>query len=82
MNEKKVLLPSKTSHKKLLIFDLDETLVHCTHRDAVKDEADIFLDIVTAKSTITAGFNIRKGAVECLREAGKHFEVCVFTASV
>ena len=82
VDSKKVKLQRKTGHRKVIIFDLDETLVHCTHRDADPSKADVFLDIVTPKSTVKAGFNIRLDAIECLREAGKYFEVVVFTASV
>ena len=75
-------MEKKTEHKKLILFDLDETLVHCTHRDEDPTKADVFCDIQTPNSKINAGFNIRQGARECLREAGKLFEVVVFTASV
>lgn len=86
VREKEVTLEKKTEHRKLMIFDLDETLVHCTFQDdpTAKANSDIFLEVKNPrnKSSSKAGFNIRPGARECLLEAQKHFEVVVFTASM
>lgn len=66
---------------RLLLFDLDETLIHCTHKDADPSNADVYLDIKVGENTLNAGFNVRKYAKEVLVEASKYFDVAVFTAS-
>lgn len=86
VREKEVTLNMKTEHRKLMIFDLDETLVHCTYQDApaAKADSDVFLEVKNPRSSSSskAGFNIRPGARECLLAAQEHFEVVVFTASM
>lgn len=73
-----LLRPIGYEQRKTLIFDLDETLVHCVGNNP----GDISLPIrfPTGKTLIT-GVNIRPFAIECLLEASKRFEVIVFTAS-
>jgi Dullard-like phosphatase family protein len=80
--QKKVFLPKKPAHKdkKSIIFDLDETLIHCN------ESADIPSDVVLPirfphGEIIEAGINIRPYAIEILKEMSQHFEVIVFTAS-
>ena len=72
----------KPNTKKLLIFDLDETLAHCVRKENPESPSDIFLPI-TMKSgrQLKPGFNIRPQTKELLEFANKHFEVAVFTAS-
>jgi len=86
ISEKEVTFERKTNNRKLMIFDLDETLVHCTYQDSQdkKARSDVFLDIKNPRSNSTskAGFNIRPFAKECLQAAHEHFEVVVFTASM
>jgi FMN phosphatase YigB (HAD superfamily) len=61
------------NHKKLLIFDMDETLIHCVD-DIEKEESDIILEInFPDEETVYAGINIRPYIMECLTEAKKHF---------
>ena len=67
-------LPELPEGRKTLVFDLDETLVHCTSEDP---DATLALPGSLKK----VGVKIRPFAVECLREASKLFEVAVFTAS-
>lgn len=66
----------------MVVFDLDETLVHCIFRDEVNDEADVFIDItmINGKTTNT-GFNIRPYWKELMDEIKKDWEIVVFTAS-
>jgi len=66
-----VLLPSTSL--KTIVFDLDETLVHCC------DEGDYEINIPTA--SISARMNVRPFAQTCLKEASQLFEVVMFTAS-
>jgi CTD small phosphatase-like protein 2 len=69
------------TQKKLLIFDMDETLIHCVD-DVEKEETDVVIEIeFPGEETVYAGINIRPYIIECLLEASKHFQVVVFTAS-
>ena len=68
--------------KKLLIFDLDETLAHCIRVESPDHPPDVRLDITTANGkVINAGFNVRPYTIEMLEEVNKYYEVAVFTAS-
>lgn len=81
LREKYVIVPKKSIFdiRKTVIFDLDETLVHC----CAEDEAfDVKLSITLPNNqTCEAGINIRPYAVECLKNLSRHFEVFIFTAS-
>ena len=69
------------NQKKLLIFDMDETLIHCVD-DIETQETDVILEIeFPGEETVYAGINIRPYIMECLTEAAKNFQVIVFTAS-
>ena len=83
LKERRVNVPRRKGFegKKTLIFDLDETLVHCCE-DINKNKPMVILPIVfPTGEVVQAGINIRPYALECLREASKDFEVFVFTAS-
>ena len=65
--------------KRTIVFDLDETLVHCVEKP---DLADFSITINLASGNyVRAGVNIRPHAREVLASANKDFEVVVFTAS-
>lgn len=69
------------TQKKTLIFDLDETLIHCID-DLESEVPDTVLNIKFPNGEIVqAGVNVRPYAFECLREANKKYQVVVFTAS-
>lgn len=73
------LPPSR--HKKTLIFDLDETLVHCI--DDIENrpfDKQITVRFQTGE-VVDAGVNIRPFAYECLKKANENYFVVVFTAS-
>jgi len=79
---KAVYLPKRESHKdkKTLIFDLDETLVHCNASEHIP--SDVVLPITLNDGNIVrAGINIRPYAVEILREMSQYYEIMIFTAS-
>ena len=81
LNSRKVRIPKKLEHegKKTLIFDLDETLVHCCENG---EEADVSIRIQLPTGQICdAGINVRPFAKECLEALSKEFEIFVFTAS-
>ena len=70
--------PSKTQ---VLLFDLDETLVHC-----IEEYQDIEVDhVITIHfpdgEIVDAGLNIWPFAIEALQAANENFQVVVFTAS-
>ena len=81
---------------KTLIFDLDETLIHCLDDhdmktddkpagDKEKKQRPKFDAVVPIKyskeEVINANLYFRPGAIECLTKLKKHFEIVIFTAS-
>mmetsp|Transcript_2345 Transcript_2345/g.3070 ORF Transcript_2345/g.3070 Transcript_2345/m.3070 type:complete len:338 (-) Transcript_2345:1061-2074(-) len=79
---KLVNIESPKSNKKLVVFDLDETLVHCIYNDQEKETADVYLDILLPNGkTANTGFNIRPYWKEMMNEIQDDWEVVVFTAS-
>jgi len=83
LRSKRVNLPKRPGYekKKTMVFDLDETLVHCCE-DIESSKPDVVLPIVfPTGEVINAGVNIRPYVYEVLKEANKDFEVIVFTAS-
>lgn len=81
LRDKTVILPRRRGYEnaKTVIFDLDETLVHCCENPL---EADVPLTIsFPTGEKLKAGINIRPYARECLLAASQVFEVIVFTAS-
>jgi CTD small phosphatase-like protein 2 len=66
-------------HKKTVVFDLDETLVHCCE-SASEGQVTITVPFPTGEM-VKAGINIRPYAREVLMSANQDFEVIVFTAS-
>lgn len=82
IEEKSVYVKKKPGfeYKKTVVFDLDETLVHCPER--VVRKPDVVLKVTFPNGEIMdAPVYVRPFAVECLREASKNYEVIVFTAS-
>ena len=66
--------------RKTVIFDLDETLIHCN--DTLTPPYDVKLPITfPTGQIIQAGINIRPHAVEILQNLSKNFQIVVFTAS-
>lgn len=63
-----------------MVFDLDETLIHCN--ESINLPCDVVLPIKFPHGdVIEAGINIRPYAIECLEELSKYYEIIVFTAS-
>mgnify|MGYP003563969013 FL=1 len=69
-------LPKPSHATKTVVFDLDETLVHCC-----KDSSRAQVVIPWKKFNSSLPINIRPYARRCLKQASKLFEVIVFTAS-
>lgn len=83
LREKRLNVPRRKGYesKKTLVFDLDETLVHCCD-DIETENPDVILPITfPTGEVVEAGINIRPNVYQCLREVSKDFEVFVFTAS-
>ena len=66
--------------KKTIVFDLDETLIHCNENTNIPYDVKLPIKFPTGE-VIEAGINIRPYTKELLRELSKNFEVMVFTAS-
>jgi len=81
IEQKAVYLPKcNRKVKKTLVFDLDETLIHCNN--SYMEPSDIVLNMTFPDGiTSKAGVNIRPFAREMLRELHKECEIVVFTAS-
>jgi hypothetical protein len=60
-----VTLPRKTTHSKLAVFDLDETLIHLVDDSEIGD-ACVFVE-VPGEAMVVARINIRPYAEELLR---------------
>lgn len=73
--------PNDPSIQKVVVFDLDETLVHCLE-DFEPDGVDHVITIEFPDGEVVdAGLNIRPYAYETLKAANENFQVVVFTAS-
>lgn len=74
--------PNDPRKTKTIIFDMDETLIHCVD-DIEAEDPDIIIpiDFPDEDELVNAGINIRPYIYECLEEANKYFQVVVFTAS-
>ena len=72
--------PTEKNKKKIALFDLDETLVHCT-----KDKAGLNGDSVKIKlptnKVVNVGLNIRPHWKEALDLIKNHYHIVVYTAS-
>ena len=79
----KLLLPPKSqefSHKKTLILDLDETLVHSSFTPFEKN--DIVLDVDFEGVVYNIYVLVRPDAELFIKSVAKFFEVVIFTASI
>ncbi|EGR33687.1 NLI interacting factor-like phosphatase family protein, putative [Ichthyophthirius multifiliis] len=80
LESKMVDLPKKGNKQKTIVFDLDETLIHCNENQDVQSDITIQIKFPN-QEVIEAGVNIRPFCREVLKELSKSFEIIVFTAS-
>lgn len=76
--------PKNPANKKVLILDIDETMIHCLdERDPENEEPDIVIRIPLDDEGdyADAGINIRPHLYECLKQANEMYQVIAFTAS-
>ena len=77
-----ITIPRKYPNRKLLILDLDETLIHCSVN---LREHQLFDNQIIVKTDegllVPALLNIRPYVDEFLRNMSEHFELVLFTAS-
>ena len=80
--------PKENQNKKIALFDLDETLVHCIgeinknncHKIEFKDSHKIKV-ILPCKKEVTIGINIRPHWKESLDKIKEKYNIVIFTAS-
>jgi CTD small phosphatase-like protein 2 len=69
ISQKLVYLPD--TEQKVLIFDLDETLVHCVD-DIEAEDPDVVLTVTFPNGeSVDAGINVRPYAIQCLKAANE-----------
>lgn len=72
--------PTSGQTLQTIIFDLDETLIHCNEDQSGPCDLRVPVIFPTGEK-IMAGINIRPHSKEVLEELANHFEVIIFTAS-
>ena len=68
--------------KRIALFDLDETLVHCTGDINVKKEYQHAIEIkLPGKQAVQVGINLRPCWKQTLNLIKKHYHIVIYTAS-
>ena len=80
-SKNKYLLPKKTTNKKTLVLDLDETLVHSQFTE-FSYPSDIIIKIEIKNETYNIHVLVRPGVKDFLEKMQKCFEIVIFTASI
>lgn len=76
----KIDLPENLTKKRLAIFDLDETLIHCELKNISKAEKIITIKLPNGNKA-RVGLNIRPQIVPALEQIKKDYNMIIFTAS-
>ena len=71
---------TEKNKKKIALFDLDETLVHCTKEQKGLNGDSVKIKLPTNK-VVNVGLNIRPHWKEALDIIKKHYHIVVYTAS-
>ena len=72
--------PPEENQKKIALFDLDETLVHCNNNEPGMDGDVVSVKLPTNK-IVKVGLNIRKNWQKALDLIMNHYHVVIYTAS-
>ena len=72
--------PPEEKQKKIALFDLDETLVHCNNNEPGMDGDEVSVKLPTNK-IVKVGLNIRKNWKNALDLIKNHYHVVIYTAS-
>jgi len=72
--------PPEENQKKIALFDLDETLVHCNNNEPGMDGDVVSVKLPTNK-IVKVGLNIRKNWQNALDLIMNHYHVVIYTAS-
>ena len=82
----KYLLPEKTSNKKTLVLDLDETLVHSVgvvnNKEENISQPDFIIQVPQKNSSHYVHVMVRPHVEEFLERMSKRYELVIFTASI
>ena len=87
MSSKPISFPFETddnTNKKIAVFDIDETLLHCTGQiqDISKTKSKHIVDVMLPmKKQVKIGINIRPHWKEALEIIKDHYEIVTYTAS-
>lgn len=80
---KNIHIVRKYPHRKLLLLDLDETLIHCSGDLSLGGLFDQEVDFINQDGVpLTGLLNVRPGACQFLQNMSANFEVVIFTASM
>ena len=73
--------PPEEKQKKIALFDLDETLVHCTNNSEPGMDGDVVSIKLPTNKTVKVGLNIRKNWKNAFDLIMNHYHVVIYTAS-
>jgi Dullard-like phosphatase family protein len=81
---KEFIFHKKTFRKRICVFDLDETLVHCV--GSIKNKKpneyqDVIKVLLPNKVAVDVGLNVRPNWKESLKKISEKFYIVVYTAS-
>lgn len=82
-----VMLPKsikfdKNDHKRIAVFDIDETLIHCTGQvKPGQNKKDVIQVTLPTKKTVSVGINIRPHWKEALDLIKDNYHIVTYTAS-
>ena len=77
----KVTLQNIDPKKKLAVFDLDETLVHCLVKDIDKCDNILKITMPSSNQIATIGVNIRPGWEDAIKRLSLTYNIVIYTAN-
>lgn len=78
--ENKVSFDFDMKNKKLAVFDLDETLVHCPNTQEKKGDYNLSV-VLPGNKTVAISINIRPYWEEMIKKVSENYHIVVYTAS-